>query len=177
MSQPLFQRLLGASVADLPPALRRAHDADERQVWTGKAQITASSNHLARLLCWVMRLPRPGIDVPVTVTFERHGEDELWSRDFAGRRYESCLTAREGLMVEAMGPATNIFRLSVEDGRLHFRLVAFRFLGLSMPGFLCPACHAVESDVDGRYHFDVPVSLPGLGTIIRYAGLMEQSEG
>lgn len=63
-------------------------------------------------------------------------------------------------MVEAMGPATSIFRLSVEDGRLHFRLVAFRFLGLAMPGFLCPACHAVESAVDGRCHFDVPVSQP-----------------
>lgn len=174
MSQPLFRRLLGATVETLPPALLRAHDADDRQVWTGQAEITASGNPLARLLCRMMRLPRPGMDVPVTVTFERHGEEELWCRDFAGRRYESRLTARHGLMVEAMGPATNIFHLSVEGGRLHFRLVAFRFLGLPLPGFLRPDCHAIESDVDGCYRFDVPVSLPGFGTIIYYTGVMQR---
>lgn len=73
-------------------------------------------------------------------------------------------------------PATNIFRVNVEEGQLHVRLAGFRFPGLPLPAALCPACHAVESQVDGRSRFDVPISLPGLGTIIHYTGLMDRHE-
>jgi hypothetical protein len=177
MSAPLFRRLLGRDIDALPAVLRHAHDGCDRQVWEGRADVTASRHPIARLLCRMMRLPRPGRDMPVTVIFERVGRDELWHRDFAGRRYRSRLTARRGLLVERMGPATNIFRVGVAGERLVLELVGFRFLGLPLPARLRPVCDAVESATGGRYRFDVPVGLPWLGQVIRYTGIIERSDG
>ena len=129
MTQPLFRRLLGAAIDDLPPVLREAHDSRIDQRWRGVAQVEAHPNPLARLLCRMMRLPPAGTAIPVTVWFERRGTAEHWHRDFAGRRYGSTLVERDGLMIERMGMATNIFRVSVEDGALRLDLIGFRFLG------------------------------------------------
>lgn len=172
--QALFRRLLGSTIDDLPPVLRAAHDSRIDQRWRGLAQVEANANPLARLLCLMMRLPAPGTAIPVTVRFERRGDAEHWHRDFAGRRYRSTLVERDGLMIERMGVATNIFRVSVEDGALRLDLIGFRFLGLALPSALRPHCHAREHEDDGRYVFDVPVDLWPFGRIIRYTGRMER---
>ncbi len=138
MTVQLFRRLLGPAIDALPPSLRDAHDSGQNQSWTGRARVEASRHPLARLLCRMMRLPSPGSDVAVTVMFERTRDGERWLRDFAGRRYRSTLTHRHGLMVERMGPATNVFRIAVEDGALRLDLVGFRFLGLPLPARLRP---------------------------------------
>lgn len=117
-----------------------------------------------------MRLPPAGADLPVTVRFHRDGAAERWRRDFAGRRYASRLFARHGLLVERMGPATNIFRLSVEDSALVLDLIGFRFLGVPLPRALRPICRAIEREADGLFSFDIPIALPGFGPIIRYSG-------
>lgn len=176
VTMSLFRRLLGPTIDTLPPSLRAAHDACENQIWSGLAEVEASRSPLARLLCRMMRLPAPGSNVPVTVTFERHRDGERWCRDFAGQRYESTLFERQGLMFERMGPATNIFRVSVVDGALRLDLVAFRFFGIPLPLRLRPHCHAREHEQDGRYIFDVPISLWWLGRIIRYIGRMERHD-
>jgi hypothetical protein len=174
---PLFRRLLGSTIETLPPVLRAAHDARDDQHWVGRAEVRASRNPLARLLCRMMRLPPIGEDMPVSVAFDRRGDREYWHRSFAGRRYESVLHVSEtGLMIERMGPATNIFRVSVTAETLHLDLIGFRFLGIPVPFWLRPHCHAVEREDDGRYVFDVPVSVPWLGAIIHYTGRMERRD-
>ena len=106
VTQPLFRRLLGSTIDDLPPVLREAHDSTIDRCWRGVAQVEANPNPLARLLCRLMRLPAAGTDIPVTVRFERRGTAEHWHRDFTGRRYRSTLAERDGLMIERMGMAT-----------------------------------------------------------------------
>ncbi|MFE8584372.1 DUF4166 domain-containing protein [Sphingomonas sp. NCPPB 2930] len=174
MTQPLFRRLLGSTINDLSPVLRDAHDSRMDQRWRGVAQVETHPNPLARLLCLMMRLPAPGTAIPVTVQFERRGSAEHWHRDFAGRRYHSTLVERDGLMIERMGMATNIFRVSVEDGALRLDLIGFRFLGVPLPSTLRPHCHAREHGNDGCYVLDVPVDLWPFGRIIRYTGRMER---
>jgi hypothetical protein len=176
VTRPLFRRLLGGTIDDLPPVLREAHDSKIDQRWSGVAQVEASPNPLARLLCRMMRLPAAGTAIPVTVRLERRDAAEHWHRDFAGRRYRSTLTRRDGLMIEQMGMATNIFRVSVKNGALRLDLIGFRFLGVPLPSALRPHCHAREYEDDGCYVFDVPVDLWPLGRIIRYAGRMERSD-
>jgi len=154
MTTPLFRRLLGQDMERLPPILRQAHDADDRRLWVGTAVVTRSANPIARLLCRMMKLPSPGDDVPVTILFERTGTAERWSRTFAGRRYRSSI--------------------SIIAGLLHLDLVGFRFLGIPFPRWARPRCHAREREEAGHYVFDVPVSLPWLGHVIRYTGQMER---
>ena len=170
MSTPLFRHLLGPAMDTLPAALRAVHDQPGTLTLAGTAQVWRSPNPLARLLCNLMGLPAEGADVPVSVTFKRNGDHERWRRRFARRAYSSRLSSRGGLLVERMGPATNIFRVGVTAGRLHLDLVDFRFLGVPLPFFLRPHCHAIEAEEAGAFTFHVPVSLPGLGPVIRYSG-------
>lgn len=170
MSASLFRCLLGPGIEALPPGLRAVHDGSGPLTLDGTAQVWRSANPLARLLCDVMHLPAAGTDVPVSVNFERDGSNERWHRRFAGRTYSSRFVVRRGLLVERMGPATNIFRVTASDSALQLDLVGFRLLGIPLPGFLRPSCAAVETGEGGAFTFDVPVSLPGLGPVIRYAG-------
>ncbi|WP_083672194.1 DUF4166 domain-containing protein [Sphingomonas montana] len=169
----LFRRLLGPAIDAMAPALRAVHDSDADQILSGFATIEASRDPVARLLCRVMRLPAPGSDVPVTVRFARRGGIEHWHRTFGDRHYNSTLHARRGLLVERMGPATNVFHISVVAGALHLDLIGFRFLGIPLPRHMRPACNAVERDRDGAFTFDIPVGLPGLGRVIHYCGRLE----
>lgn len=176
MKQSLFRHLLPGDMDALPPVLRAAHDADDMQQWEGLAHVTLSRNPLARLLCRMMKLPAQGHGVPVAVVFERLAHGERWQPTFAGRSYRSDLTVRDGLMMERMGLATNIFRVSFDDGQIVLDLEGFRFLGLPLPPWLRPRCRATEREQDGRYLFDVPVSLPLLGRVIHYTGSMERRD-
>lgn len=170
MSESHFRRLLGPVLDTLPAVLRTAHDGQGALTLGGTAQVWRSSHPVAQLLCELMRLPRAGRDIPVTVTFERHGKLERSRRHFGRRSYASRHRAERGLLIESMGLATNIFRVSAVDGELHFDLIGFRFLGLAFPDRLRPHCHAVERAVEGVFSFDIPVSLPWFGPVIRYSG-------
>ncbi|SFG38586.1 protein of unknown function [Novosphingobium sp. CF614] len=173
MNLPLFRRLLGQDIEALAPTLRQAHDATETQRWTGTAVVTRSRNPIAILLCLMLKLPAPGTNIPVTVVFERRRDGERWRRTFAGRSYHSDFISKSGLIVERMGPTTNIFCLSIKEGKLCFSLIGFRFLGIPLPAWLRPRCPAIEREEAGRFVFDVPVSIPWLGFVIRYTGSME----
>lgn len=176
VTEALFRRLLGVTIEDLPHVLRDAHDDRVDQRWRGLAEVEGSRNPLARLLCRMIGLPAPGTGIPVTVVFERHGASEHWYRNFAGRRYHSRLIERDGLMIERMGMATNVFRVSVEGDTLHLDLIGFRFFGIPLPTALRPHCRARETEEDGRYVFDVPIHLWPFGRIIRYSGRMERCD-
>ena len=169
----LFRRLLGPAIDGLALSLRTVHDSDDDQIWSGFAEICASNNPFARVLCRMMRLPAPGSAVPVTVRFERRGDAEHWHRRFADRHYRSTLRVRHGRLVERMGPAVNIFAVSVVDGALHMNVVGFRFLGIPLPRRGRPVCHAVEHARDGAFTFDIPVDLPLFGRVIHYRGRLE----
>lgn len=170
----LFRRLLGPAMDSLAPSLRTVHDSDDDQTWSGLAEIRASRNPVARLLCRIMRLPAPGSAVPVTVRFERRGDAEHWHRKFGDRQYRSKLRVHHRRLVERMGPAVNIFAVSIVGGALHMDLVGFRFLGIPLPRWARPACHAVEHEREGAFTFDIPVDLPLFGRVIHYRGRMER---
>ncbi|PTQ12204.1 hypothetical protein CLG96_06535 [Sphingomonas oleivorans] len=172
----LFRRLLGPAMDALPAAVRAVHDADADLTLAGRADIWVSRHPLARLLCRMMRLPAAGKDVPTLIRFSRLRDGEHWHRTFGQRSYSTRLVARDGLLVEHMGPATNIFRLSVADGALRLDLIGFRFLGLPLPRALRPACAAIETQQDGAFAFAIPVDLLWLGPIIRYSGRLAPIE-
>ncbi|MET0137305.1 MAG: DUF4166 domain-containing protein [Sphingobium sp.] len=46
--------------------------------------------------------------------------------------------------------------------------------GRPFPHRLRPHCHAREREEAGRFVFDVPITIPWLGFVIRYTGHMER---
>ena len=56
------------------------------------------------------------------------------------------------------------------------RCERWRFLGIAMPRGLAPTSQSSEEiGRDGRFRFDVSISLPFVGPVIRYRGWLEPS--
>lgn len=173
----LHEQILGEAWQLLPAVLRAVHAAGPKLEIGGEACITRGRGVLARLLAWIMRFPDAGENVPVSVTFERHGNHDKWTRDFGGQAFSSTFTVGAGhfehLLCERFGPLTFGMALVPDAGRLNLVMRRWSFLGLPLPGFLAPRGPSCEFEENGRFKFDVEIRLPVAGFVIRYRGFLE----
>jgi hypothetical protein len=118
--------------------------------------------------------PRAARGASTSVRFEAREGVETWTRIFAGRIMRSRQSQGEGrwegLLCETFGPFTFGLAVLTGDGRLRLVLRRWTFLGLPLPIWLAPQGHAIESEQDGRFRFDVAIRLPLIGPIVRYRG-------
>jgi hypothetical protein len=157
------------SFSDLPEALRRIHDDRSKQLH-GRCNVERGASWLVRWLAPMMSLPPGGSDVPLTVAIRVDDQGETWTRNFGGHRMQSRLLAHDPLLAERLGATTLLFTLSAVAGRIEWRVVAVRFLGVPLPLSWFAAAAATEAIVDGHYTFDVSATLPLVGLLIRYRG-------
>jgi uncharacterized protein DUF4166/saccharopine dehydrogenase-like protein len=178
-----FQSILGAGFAQLPEPVRRLHGLTQDASTAGRAAITAARNPFAWLLCRLAGLPRPGSDVPVTVSFHLDREGgEYWRRRFAGRRYASAMLAGEGadagLLVERFWPFVYCHRLTASPEGVAWLLVKWRLLGIPLPRWTLPTVNCFETGDGERFVFDIDVVFPLIGPVIHYRGwLLAQAQG
>ncbi|MDZ5454007.1 DUF4166 domain-containing protein [Labrys sedimenti] len=173
-SQPLYPGILGSAYASLPPAIHALHRHETSHAASGRASVERGKGLLSRLVGALVGFPEAGADVPVRVSFEIENKREVWTREFAGRRFRSVQTAGRGrnacLVDERFGPFSFGLALLAEDGRLKLVIRNWRFLGLRLPRFLAPSGDSFESAEDGRFNFHVEIAHPLLGLIVRYKG-------
>lgn len=178
---PLFRRLLGPAFDDLPPRVRELHDSHEVREWRGVADIRRGKSVLARMICAVLRFPPAGKRVPVSVTLTPEKGAERWIRNFGGRRFSSMLSAGTGkdhyLLAERFGLIAVALALVIDGGRLALVPRRWHLLGVPLPGFLLPKGVSFEAETDGRFCFDVEISLPFAGLIVAYKGDLEPAAG
>jgi hypothetical protein len=170
-----FPLLFGEAVdlAALPPPLRDLHRVIDQRRWSGQAMIDRGNTVLSRLAGWLMRFPPAGKDVPATVTMERQGKTELWTRAFGPHQFRSRLSRpRRGPgLVERFGALSFRIALKAEDGGLHYPVAQGWCLGIPLPRWALPVSRTVEAvDGEGRATFDVELSHPLTGLIVRYRG-------
>ena len=179
----VFATALGAETfAALPARVRTFHSSQATPVWTGWADIDAGTGFLARLIGWVIGLPRSGRDLLVTVTVDRPLGDasapleEIWTRNFAGQRFSSRLSAAGlGAMTETFGPIALTLQPSANRDGLSLPVAGWRVAGVAMPRWLAPRSQAREfTGADGRFHFDVEISLPLVGRLVHYRGWLSE---
>jgi hypothetical protein len=174
---PLYRRMLGQALEDLPAEVRRMHDLQGELIARGTATVERGQNPLARLAAFLFGFPEAGEDVPVEVRFLRRGAEEVWTRIFAGRPFRSVQSEGRGrserLLEERFGPFSFGLALVVDAGRLRLVPRRWRFLGLPLPLALAPKGEAHEHADDGRFHFHVEIALPVIGRIVRYRGHLE----
>ncbi|MGO4337984.1 DUF4166 domain-containing protein [Labrys sp. KB_33_2] len=177
-SLPLYPRVLGSAYRDLPPAIQALHRHEASHSVSGRASVERGKGLLSRLVGALVGFPEAGADVPVRVSFEigrsQGSSQEIWRREFAGRRFRSVQTAGRGrsagLIDERFGPFSFGLALLAEDGTLKLVVRNWRFLGLPLPRFLAPYGNSFESAEDGRFNFHVEIAHPLLGLIVRYKG-------
>ncbi len=161
--------------ADLPASLRAFHDCDGEPIWSGRADIDAGGGILARLISRAFGFPKAGRDVPITVSVDRKGLSETWTRDFAGVRFLSRLTFEGNNQVaEAFGPFKILLGIQAVAGEIIMPVTGWRAGPVNLPRLLAPVSETREyMDGEGRFCFDVRITVPLAGLLAHYRGWLE----
>lgn len=173
-SATLYQRILGSAWNELPEAVREMHELHGSKSASGLAQIKRGQNWLAVLVAKLFRFPPAGTDVPVNVRFQEKAGQQFWQRTFATYNFSSKQFAGAGrydrLLCERFGPFVFGLALVLEAEQLQLVIRRWNFLGLPLPLKLAPHNQSWESIEQGRFNFNVSISLPLAGLVVRYKG-------
>jgi Domain of unknown function (DUF4166) len=170
--QPIFARILAKDFAAIPPPIQQMHDDRDEKRYVGHCDIEHDQGLLGSLIRRIARLPSAGNNVPLTVTINRHGNSEVWRRQFANQTMTSQLWCDGILLREHLGPATLYFQLQFLNQTVQWRLSKISVLGIALPAGLFKGVRAEESVRHGQYYFDVQAKLPWIGMLVRYRGLL-----
>lgn len=174
----LFEAHLGTDrFRQLPQALQHFHGQTSPPVWSGEADIDAGHWFLAKLVAWVFGFPKAGRHVPVSVNLDRkisrnNTPIERWIRNFDGQTLTSCLTLRKGgCLTETFWPFSFAFPVQSGNDGIKMPVASWTLGRMPMPAFLAPRSETSEfQDPEGRFCFDVRLSLPVIGLLAHYRG-------
>ena len=176
-------QVLGPSFERLPPLLRGVHDARRRKEFSGRCSIESGRNWLARAIQVFASLPsRSHADAEVHVVIERSDGGEIsepretWTRRFGGQRMQSMIRRGRDGLEERFGPIVLTFALTLEPGRIVWRIKGARFLFIPLPVAWFAGCGAFETIVDGRYWFDARAGMLGI-LLVHYKGWLREHGG
>jgi Domain of unknown function (DUF4166)/Saccharopine dehydrogenase NADP binding domain len=174
---PLYRRVLGSAFEALPRTVQQLHDSHATRAWQGVANVRRGRGPVANAIASLFRFPPSGDNVPVRVGFSPHEGYERWTRTFGKRSFTSLQGCGEGrnqhLLVERFGIATFGLALVIEGDRLHLIPRRWSVAGVPMPAFMLPRGTSYETEVEGRFRFDVTIELPVIGKIVAYNGHLE----
>ena len=161
--------------AALPAALRSFHDSNGAPLWSGRADIETGGGLLARLIRKFFGFPGAGRDIPVTVSVDRKGIGETWTRDFDGARFHSRLTYEgSGQVAEAFGPFKILLAIQASGGSVIMPVTGWRIGRVTLPRSLAPMSETREyTEGDDRFCFDVKISMPFAGLVAHYRGWLK----
>jgi hypothetical protein len=150
-------------------------------VLEGKADAASPDHVLGTLIARLFRLPRSGTDMPVRV--EMRSEDdgsETWTRIYPGVTMRSNLRNVDSAthqVDEVLGPLSIRLHWNPSARGLELETLGARLFGCPLPDFLRPRSHASETvGPEGQFHFDVPIALPLIGTLVHYKGSLKPLE-
>jgi len=173
----LYEQVLGADYARLPPAVRRFHRLTGRVVLQGHVETRAPATWLAGVLARGLGTPRQAGAGALRFEVDAGPDAETWTRHFPAQTMSSRLVLVAGRLVERLGPASLTFHLSADEDGLRMRLAGLRVLGIPCPRWLMPRVVAEETGVGDDLHFDVSATLPLVGRVASYRGHLELRTG
>lgn len=165
----LYQRLLGASFARLPPALQRFHG---RSGGTARFafEVTHGRGLLREVAARAMRLPAAAALAPGRLVVTVRGDREIWERTFPDLTLRTVQSIDGGHLVEDNGPVRFIFQVDADERGMRMASIGCRVFGRPVPTALAPYVWAeVRGRTDG-WDAAVSIALPRFGPIVSYGG-------
>ncbi|WP_027170711.1 DUF4166 domain-containing protein [Methylobacterium sp. 10] len=170
----IYRRILGPALDELPARVLDVHSASAERCWTGSASVRRGAGILARLLCTAFGFPETAEEVPARVTFSPEREGERWTRTIGGSTFQSNQSVGTGrdryLLIEQFGMARFSIALVCDGNRLLFVPRRWSVWKIPMPARLLPTGESFETEIDGRFAFDVTIKAPLVGLIVAYHG-------
>ncbi|SHE50371.1 Saccharopine dehydrogenase NADP binding domain-containing protein [Litoreibacter ascidiaceicola] len=173
---PIFAQALSADFDELLQPVKALHSPAHVTRFKGVANIETATTLLGKIAAICGGFPLKGGQVPAKVEIVADGQSEKWTRDMGGKTFRSVLRYDPLTgMTETFGPLTFGLDLTVSNGELLFPVTNGRAFGIiPIPRFLTPISETRESvDAEGRFRFDVRLSLPNGALIVHYKGHLE----
>ncbi len=168
----LFEKALGPDIAHLPPLVRHVHGGQPLRL-KGRATIEGARHGMGKFIAKLFGFPGTTPDTEADITLERQGNREIWTRRFGGKAFRSVLRPASSprRVFERFGPFRFELELTPHRNGFELTIVGWNLGPLRLPDHLAPKA-AARAFVDdkGRYRFDVTISLPWVGRIVRYCG-------
>lgn len=168
-----YARAIGQAFDGLPSAIRALHETPGRSLWRGEAETEGAASPVAAAVARLIGFPKAQATCPAEVKIEADGGRSVWRRRIGGHAFASVLSAPRagGRMSERFGLLTMDLRLAPEGERLIYRVDGWRLGPMPLPRALAPSTRAHEEvDAAGRFVFDVEISAPLIGRLVRYRG-------
>ena len=166
----LYQRILGYSLSELPPALQQFHGQVEGGCAEGTVTVESGRGILRHGMAALLRLPPPGQEIPLQLEVVTENGCERWIRHFGDYCLDTLQWQEGSLLIEKAGPLQFGFRLSVEDSLLIFRQQRCWLGRLPLPHFMTLSIGAIVSGNEKGWQVEVVISAPILGVITTYRG-------
>lgn len=115
------------------------------------------------------------------VRISHHSDGLHWDRTFDDTTdMRSVFTPvgaiDDGYWIEQTGPLKLRLTVDIEKGGWYWRCLGFQLWGVPLPVWLFPNSRAYKTIEDGQYRFYVGFSLPLLGPLLSYSGLLRADD-
>ena len=178
MPSEIVSRWFGERFTQLHPQLQQLHRnggqlGGEVEIAYGRGIAGFMGRRLARK----MGFPAAGRH-RLKVGIAHDHNSLLWSRTFDDQPpllsvFTPVGTVDDGYWLESTGPLSMQLTVEIIEGGWYWRCLGIRLLGLPVPRWLMPRTNACKTIEAGGYRFHVGVSLPLLGTLVHYQGLLQ----
>lgn len=178
MQNELVKKWFGEKFLELHPLLQKLHTKGGKL--TGEVKIhygNGLAGIIGRRLAKKMNLPGEGAhQLQVDIS---HSDDGLyWGRCFNNQAsvislFKPVGTIKKGHWVETTGPLTMNLTVDILEGGWYWRCLKVAFMGVPVPIWLIPKATAYKIIDSGEYRFYVQFSLPVLGALVSYQGLLQ----
>jgi hypothetical protein len=176
---PLYQRLLGDAWVNVAAPIQSIHTTDGSVLGRGRFRIDHGPHLAARLIARILQLPEPGASVDTTLAITAGNDGEDWLRTFDGHPLQTRQFATDDRELAERFRVFEIrFRIEGSRGSLFYiqrrAAVVMGPVRVPLPAALAPHVEAREDPAGpATIEVRVRVSLPALGTLIAYQGLIE----
>lgn len=168
----IYRQVMGDGFRDLDPVVQHFHSVEGALSYQGEVAVDGAESWLGRVVAWLGRLPAAAAHAPFMFSIDANREREVWTRHFARGRMRSILSTDGGNLVERLGPFRLRFSLEARGGRLRMQLLQVTALGIPCPRWLFPDVFAEEHGEDGKFNFDIRMTMPLAGRVVRYRGFL-----
>jgi len=174
----LVTNWFGDQFIELHPLLQRLH-VNGGQL---KGKVTISYGRgvagiIGRRFAKRMQLPKTGTH-QLLVSISHDDEYLHWNRRFDDQQSVESLfkpvgQIGNGYWLETTGLLSMKLTVDIKDGGWYWRCLNVNFLDFPLPLWLTPRSNAYKIIENGMYRFHVSFSLPVLGSLVSYQGLLE----
>lgn len=178
MSNVLVKNWFGDRFSCLHPLLQKLHIEGGRL--TGNVEICYGKGLAGIIgvrLAKKMRLPSEGSH-QLVVSISHDNDGLYWGRCFDDQvlveslfKPVGCLG--QGYWIETTGPLSMKLTVDINNGGWFWRCLSVNFLGYPIPRWLVPKTNAYKTIENGKYRFCVDFSLPIIGSLVSYQGLLQ----